>query len=487
MKPCYKNIWLLALLLLLWACSSSDQGTSQTTQPPNILWIIAEDLSPDLGCYGHEGVLTPNLDQLAARGVRFDQAFTTAPVCAPSRTALAVGTYQTAINAHHMRYPDELKNNLPDGILPLNEVFRQNGYVTAIIKDAPGRGKTDWSFASPHANYDVQHWKDLSSDQPFFAVVNLRLTHRPFERDTIHPVDPAKISVPPYYPDHKVVREDFAEYLETVQLMDGLVGQVLDTLDQRRFSDNTIVVFLGDHGRPMSRGKNNLYDSGMQIPLLITAPAQSPWASELQNGTSTSQLVSAIDLCATSLAFAEIDKPQWMRGRVLFGKNKEAERSAVYCALDRIGESNFKSRAVRTQRWKYIKNYNRTYSINEMATAYRKAMHPIYHLLNIYEEKGLLTPEQKALVRPMAEEELYDLEQDPFETRNLATEGGYAEQLNEMQKKLEDWQTSVKDYGMEADSDALQEAFIQYGIKSKHTYQAKIEAMKAKVTAAAMD
>lgn len=482
-----RNIWLLVPILLLWACNSSDQATSEAASPPNILWIIAEDLSPDLGCYGHTGVLTPNLDQLAARGVRFDKAFTTAPVCAPSRTALAVGTYQTAIDAHHMRYPDELKNSLPDGILPINEVFRQSGYTTAIIKDAPGRGKTDWSFDSPYANYDVQHWKDLSSDQPFFAVVNLRLTHRPFERDTIHPVDPTKVSIPPYYPDHKVVQKDFAEYLETVQLMDGLVGQVLDSLDQRGFSDNTIVAFLGDHGRPMSRGKNTLYDSGMQIPLLMAAPAQSSWASELQKGTSNKQLVSAIDLCATSLAFAGIAKPQWMQGRVLFGKDKEAARSEVYCALDRIGESNFKSRAVRTQKWKYIKNYNRTYSINEMATAYRKAMHPIYHLLNIYDKKELLTPEQKALVRPMPEEELYDLEQDPFETRNLATEATYTEQLRELQKKLQDWQTSVKDYGMEEDSDALKEAFIKYGNKSRNTYQAKIETMKAKVEATIID
>ena len=468
------------ILIIFSACDQADNSTISIARP-NVLWIIAEDLSPDLACYGYDGVLTPNLDRLAANGIRFEKAFTTAPVCAPSRTALAVGMYQTAINAHHMRYPDRLKNELPAEVLPLNEIYRRSGYQTAIIKDAPGRGKTDWSFASEFAKYDAYHWKELSVEKPFFGVVNLRLTHRPFERDTLNPVDPSQVKVPPYYPNHKVAQEDFAQYLESVQLMDGLVGQVLDSLEQNGLKENTIVIFLGDHGRPMSRGKNNLYDSGMQIPLIMTAPSDSKWALELQKGTTYKPLVSAIDITASSLAFAGIEKPEWMQGRVLFGSDQEAERQEVYCALDRIGESEFKSRAVRTQKWKYIKNYNRETSINEMATAYRKAMHPIYHLLNIYDEKGMLNEVQKALVQPMPEEELYDLENDPFEINNLAGQADFAGPLQEMQGKLEQWQRNIKDYGMDADSKALIEAFEQYGIKSGNNYKEKMEAMEAEV------
>lgn len=470
--------WFVFLLL---ACTNSDKQPTEQPERPNILWIIAEDLSPDLTCYGYEGIHTPNLDQLAARGVRFEKAFTTAPVCAPSRTALAVGTYQTAINAHHMRYPNELKNELPEGVIPINEVFRRHGYQTALFKEAPANNKTDWSFATNYTEYDANNWKALVKDKPFFAYFNLKLTHRPFEQDTIHSINPTTIKVPPYYPNHPVVQEDFAQYLESVQIMDRQVGEVLNALEQHGFSDNTVVIFLSDHGRPMSRGKNNLYDSGMQIPLVMAAPPNSVWADALQKGSSNNQLVSAIDITATSLAFAGIDKPDWMQGRVLFGKNKEAERKATFCALDRIGESHFKSRAVRTQKWKYIKNYNRKNSINEMATAYRKAMHPIYHLLKIYDEKGLLNPAQQALVRPMPPEELYNLEEDPFEIDNLAEQADFATTLEEMRGQLSGWQHTIKDYGMEEDSEALKAAFEKYGSRSRGNYQAKIAKMEARV------
>ena len=481
-------IFLVFICCLVVGCNSTNSREENTVNPerPNILWIIAEDLSPDLTCYNHEAILTPNLDRLAARGMRFEKAFTTAPVCAPSRTALAVGMYQTAINAHHMRYPDSLKNDLPKGILPLQEVFRRNGYQAAMIKDPPANNKMDWSFTTSFDKYDTYTWNDLSKDKPFFAVFNMRLTHRPFERDTINPIDPSKVKLPPYYPDHQVSREDWGQYLESVQLMDGLVGQILNTVEEKGLDENTIVIFLGDHGRPMSRGKNNLYDSGMQIPLIMAAPESSEWLQYLPKGSKNNQLVSAIDICATSLAFAGIEKPEWMHGRVLLGENKEPERSEVFCALDRIGESNFKSRAIRTQKWKYIKNYNRENSINEMATAYRKAMHPIYHLLKIYDEKGLLTPPQKALVRPMPKEELYDLESDPYEINNLANNSAFAKSLNEMRGKLNNWHQEIKDFGMEEDSERLKHSFVQYRIKSNNTYRKKIEAMEQKVRATIM-
>lgn len=479
------TILYLFTISLLLAISSTIKGqTNQAPERPNILWIIAEDLSPDLACYGNTKVRTPNLDLLAANGMRFENAFTTAPVCAPSRTALAVGMYQTTINAHHMRYPDRLKNELPEGVVPVHELFKRHGYQTALITDPPGRAKTDWSFATPYNRFEVHRWEELSDERPFFAVVNLRLTHRPFERDTVRPIDPASVNLPPYYPDHPVAREDFAAYLESVQLMDGLVGQVLSTLDERGLQSNTIIIFLGDHGRPMSRGKNNLYDSGIQIPLIMTAPPETRWASELLAGSTYESLVSAIDITATSLAFAGIDKPERMQGRVLLGPDKERERSEIYAALDRIGESHFKSRTVRTAQWKYIRNDHRDRSVNEMATAYRKAMHPIYHLLNLYDEKGLLTPIQQALVRPMPKEELYYLPQDAYEVRNLAEDPQYAGQLTHLRNQVEQWQQSTEDHGMQEDPQELVQQFEDYGEKSQATYQQRISDREAEVRSA---
>lgn len=483
-KHLFKALLSLFLLISIWSCDSTDKKVAEKTekdQRPNILWIIAEDLSPDLPCYGYEGVLTPTLDKLAAKGMRFETAFTTAPVCAPSRSALAVGMYQTAINAHHMRYPDELKNDLPEGVVPVTEIFRRNGYQTALFKGGPANYKTDWSFATPYTEYDASNWSEFSKDKPFFAYFNLKLTHRPFVQDTINPIDPATVKVPPYYPNHQVAKEDFADYLESLQILDQQVEYVLNGLEENGFSDNTIVIFFGDHGRPMTRAKNNLYDAGMQIPLIMAAPPSSKWASVLPKGSTNKQLVSAIDITATSLEFAGIKKPEYMHGRVLFGENKEPERTAVFCALDRIGESNYKSRAVRTDKWKYIKNYNRDKSINELATAYRQAMHPIFHLLNIYEEKGLLTPEQEALVRPMPEEELYDLENDPFEINNLISEANHADKVKELKAKLEEWQTTYPDFGMQEDSEGLKKVFAGYGVKSGAKYKERIENLEMEI------
>ncbi|MCB0632673.1 MAG: sulfatase, partial [Lewinella sp.] len=406
MQNRYRLFWIGIGITALLACRQQEPET--VTQPPNVLWILAEDLSQDLACYGYPGVLTPHVDALAADGMRFTRVFTTAPACTPSRTALACGMYQNSINAHHMRYPDELMTALPDGILPINELFRRQGYITANIKDSHGTGKTDWSFRSPVAGFDVQHWDSLSQDKPFFAVVNLRLTHRPFEQDTLHPVDPATVKVPPYYPDHAVAREDFAQYLETAQLMDQQVGEILTELENRGLRDNTIIVFFSDHGRPMSRAKYFLYDSGIQIPLIIQAPEKLSWRKYLPAGSVNDDLISAIDISATSLAFAGLDRQEWMQGRVILGPHPDDKRTAVFSVADRFGETHLKSRAVRTAQWKYIRNYIHNISVNEGATAYRKANHPIYHLLNIYNEKSLLTPEQKALVMPLPEEELYN-------------------------------------------------------------------------------
>ena len=462
----------------LMGCNSN---TEKPPERPNILWIIAEDLSPDLGCYGHPFVQTPHIDALAAKGVRFTQVFTTAPVCTPSRTALATGMYQTAINAHHMRYPEELKSELPAGIIPLNELMRRQGYQTANIKDWPGKGKTDWSFRSPWAHYDAAHWDSLSADNPFFAVVNLRLTHRAFERDTLHPIDPDQVEIPPYYPDHAVSRKDWGQYLESVQLMDRQVGQVLEQLQIKGVDKNTLVFFFSDHGRPMSRAKNYHFDSGNHIPLVIYCPEGMAWREYLPPGTTDDRLISAIDLTATTISISGAKKPEWMQGRVLIGADKEAERSYIYCASDRIGETFFKTRSVRSKQYKYIRNFNRDFSINSAATAYRKQMHPIYHLLNIYDEMGQLTPAQKALVEPMPEELFFDLNADPLEINNLIDDPAHGETLAKLRKELSKWQTQTNDWGMKEDSEAIIQAFEAYRIQTETSRAEKIKAMEQEV------
>ena len=454
-------------VIILLAFSVFISCTERKKATPNILWIVAEDLSPDLGCYGNTLVKTPEVDALARSGMRFPNVFTTAPVCTPSRTALATGMYQTTINAHHQRYPEELKNPLPGSILPLNEILRRGGYQTVNIKDAPGTGKTDWSFKSEYAEYDHSRWEDIENDKPFFAVVNLRLTHRPFEHDTIHPVDPKMVHLPPYYPDHIVARNDFAYYLESVQLMDGQVSMVLDKIREMGWSENTVVFFFGDHGRPFTRAKTFLYDSGLKIPLIIFCPENLKWHDYLPKGTVNSQMISAIDITATSLSIAGIPKPEYLQGRVIFGPVKEAPRKYIYSAMDRMGEIYFKSRTVRSPRFRYIRNYNNGFSVNAASTANWKATNPIFHLLEILGEQNQLNPVQKNLLLPLPYEELYNIQTDPFELVNLVADPAYNQELEDMRKKLEVWQEESKDFGMSEDPPELVKYFNDYGIQSE--------------------
>ncbi len=480
MQNILKTISVLIACASMWSCSNITQE-HQVKNNPNILWILAEDFSPDLGCYDYPLVHTPNIDGLARKGVRFTRVFTTAPVCAPSRTALATGMYQTSINAHHMRYPDSLKNQLPSEVIPLNELMRRRGYQTAKIIDNPGKGKEDWSFRSDLAHYDLVRWDSLSVDKPFFGVVNLRLTHRPFERDSVHPIDPNLVDIPPYYPDHDVSRQDWAAYLETAQILDQQVGQVIDELAIRNLDENTIVFFFADHGRPMSRGKNSHFDSGNHIPLVIYCPPALSWNEFLPAGTTNDDLISAIDITATSLAIAGADKPTWMQGRVFLGNSKEEARDYIFCASDRIGESHRTLRSVRSKDYKYIRNFNPGWSMNATATAYRKAMHPIYHLLNIYHERDLLTPAQYVLVDTFPEELLFNVLEDPFEINNLIQSPKHQEVLEDMRQQLKDWQMRTTDHGMNPDTEALQEAFKDYAKTSHERYQEKITSREIEI------
>ncbi len=466
-------------VLVLFLVSGCELPTEKAQ--PNILWILAEDLSPDLGCFGQSQVKTPVLDQLAAEGVRYTNVFTTAGICTPSRTALAVGMHQTSINAHHMRYPTEMKNALPEGVLPVNEIFRRNGYQTANIKGGVGTGKTDWSFQSDYSAYDHNSWEELDAEKPFFAVVNLRLTHRPFEKDEKNPINPNEVKVPPYYPDHAVARQDWADYLESAQLMDGQVGEVLKVLEEKGWSENTIVYFFSDHGRPFTRGKSFLYDSGLEIPLIIKSPSGLRWHDYLPNGTVNDQLLSSLDIVATSLSMGGISKPAQLQGRIFLGENAEAERDFIYATANRSGEVFFKSRAVRSDQYKYIRNYNNGFSVNEASTAYRKANHPIYHLLNILAERDELDKAQKQLTLPLPEEELYDITNDPFEIRNLAGDPAFEKELQAMRDRLSEWQKETTDYGMEKDPEALANAFEAYGKESFEKNEKRILEQRARV------
>jgi len=433
---------------------------------PNILWLIAEDLCPDLACYGEKLAKTPNLDRLASEGALFTNAFITSPVCSPARSAFATGMYQTSIGAHHHRSHRRDGYRLPQGVRLITDYLREAGYFTAnVITAAPGvegRGKTDFNFTVDRP-FDGTDWNERKAGQPFYAQVNFRETHRVFEKVKENAVDPAIVKLPPYYPDHEIAREDWARYLDATGILDKKVGAVLKRLEDEGLAEDTVVIFFGDNGRPHVRGKQFLYEGGIHIPLIIR------WPGKIEPGTVDDGLVSAIDITATTLKIAGIDPPANMEGQVFLGPQAQ-KRNYIVAARDRCDETVDRIRCIRTEGFKYIRNFypDRPYTqLNRYKETY-----PVLRLMRRLHKAGKLTPEQALFMAPKRPpEELYDLQADPHELHNLASSSSHQELLQKMRKTLDDWIKETADMGEEPEDPAV---IAFYEEKMKQSFDEKI-------------
>jgi N-sulfoglucosamine sulfohydrolase len=433
-----------AFLIALLPLAASFSPRSAAAARPNILWILGDDLGPNLACYGEKLVRTPNIDRLAAQGARFRNAFTTAPVCSPSRSALMTGMYQTAIGAHQHRSHREDGYRLPTGIKTITERFREAGYFTANVRAvAPGlkvAGKTDFNFTVDRP-FDGEKWDELKNRQPFFAEVNFFEPHRQWAgaRDEPNLVDPSKVVLPPYYPDHPLARDDYAHYLDAIQLLDRKVDIVLRRLEEDGLADNTIVFFFGDNGQCHVRGKQWLYDAGLHIPLIVR------WPGTLQPGTVRDDLVSAIDISATSLDLAGIRLPAGMQGQVFLGPNAREPRKYIFGARDRCDETVDRIRSVHTARYNYIRNFHPEFPYTQ-PNAYKERSYPVLNLMKQLHAEGKLTPAQQLFMAPRRPvEELYDLQTDPHEIHNLAESPKHREVLKDLRAAMEKWMKECND------------------------------------------
>jgi arylsulfatase A-like enzyme len=417
---------------------------------PNILWLIAEDLGPHLGCYGATQVWTPNLDRLAAAGVRYTR-FYNGHVCSPSRSAFNTGMYATTIGAHNHRTQD--KRPLPEGVKILSDWLRGAGYYTANVKQLPascgfrGTGKTDWNFAYEGKPFDSERWEDLKAHQPFYAQVNFSETHRPFTAP--RRADPGKVEIPPYYPDHAVTRADWAQYLDEASELDRKVGLVLEALERDGLAGNTVVVFFGDNGQSHVRGKQFCYEEGLWVPAIIRWPGGLLVPARFRAGTADARLLHGIDLAPTMLALAGVAKPPKMQGRVFLGERCEADREYVFGARDRCDMTVMRLRTVRDARYRYIRNY--TPWVPFLAyNEYKQKQYPVWSLLPELQARGQLTPAQAALCQAsMPAEELYDLDVDPWEVHNLAGSDRPEQRaaLERLRGVLEAWVVESGDQG----------------------------------------
>ena len=375
-----------------------------------------------------------------------------------SRSALITGMYATSIGAHQHRTKN--KSPLPEGVRILPDRLREAGYFTGNIVKFPesagvkGTGKTDWNFIQQAPAFDTRDWAELQSHQPFYAQVNFNETHRDFHAPP--EADPAKVVLPPYYPDHPLIRQDWAAYLDSARDLDRKVGRVLAQLKADGLTDNTIVVLMGDNGQVHIRGKQFLYEEGVHVPLIIRWPPAIPAPAGFTPGQEDSQLISSIDLTASTLAWVGVAKPATMQGRIFLGPQAEAPRDLLFSARDRMDETVMRHRAVRDGRYRYIKNFTPEkpfFSPN----AYRAKQYPAWNLIQQLHREGKLKAVQEILCQPgMPEEELYDLHSDAHQIHNPARSAAPEHQaaLTKLRRAVTDWIESTNDRGRLPDPDA---------------------------------
>ncbi len=490
------SFFLTAFLCLLLSAPGASPAFAQESTRPNILWLISEDMGPELGAYGTPALETPELDGLARRGVLYTNAFTTAPVCSPSRSAFNTGMYQTTIGAHNHRSHKEEDGSvypwpLPEGVRLITNWLRDAGYYTGNIVHLPpevqingqpvrGNGKTDWNFTFEGKPFDTDTWADLKAHQPFYAQINFPETHRGSEWDTAHErvykqADPQAVVVPPYYPDHPVVRADWAQYFNSIMSLDRKIGLVLDQLERDGMADNTVVIFFGDNGRAMMRGKQWPYDSGLHVPMIVYWPEGLPKPAGYRAGEKDSQLISAIDITATTLAIAGITKPEKMEGRVFLGPQAESPRRYVYGGRDRGDETLDRIRTVRDERFRYIRNYYPDRPLLQ-TNRYKETNYPTIWVMRKLYAGGKLDSVQAYLLAPTRpREELYDTKNDPYEIHNLAGNPEYTEVQHRLSTVLDEWIEKTGDQGQIPEDPAVQEYYEERALRN---YGERIEKLR---------
>lgn len=430
------------IVLVLLALITVARANVTSEKRPNILWILIEDWSPDLSCYGTKAIHTPHIDQLAAEGLLFEKAFVNAPVCSTSRSSLMTGYDQYTIGAPHHRTPN--RKPLPPDIRPIPLLLKDAGYYTCILKNT----KTDLNFTDPtgkrydHTNlFDGSDWSARKPNQPFFAQLTIGSTHRSWRRDPKRPIDEKNVELPPYYPDTPFIRRDWANGLEQMQEADRSVGNILQRLEQEGLEKNTLVIFMSDHGRCHIRGKQFLYDPGLHVPLILR------WPGQIAPGKRNSDLVSSLDICKTLLDLAEIEPQRPMPGLNLFN-GETARRQELYFGRDMMGTAFDAMRAIRTPKYKLIHNLmpERAYCQYDN---YKQTKYPPLALMKVFHAKGELTPAQAAFMADSKPEfELYDLQADPHEINNLANTPELADLQRKLLAKLNAWRKAVNDPGV---------------------------------------
>jgi len=412
---------------------------------PNILWLTSEDHSPTMGCYGDKYATTPNVDALAARGMRYRFAWSCAPVCAPARTTLISGLYPPSTGAEHMRSMVPL----PASFKMYPQFLREAGYYCS------NNAKEDYNLAKPGQVWDESsrnaHYQNRAAGQPFFAVFNSEKSHESQIRTRPHTAvhDPAKVRVPAYHPDTPEVRQDWAQYYDKVTEADAAAGQRLKELAEAGLAEDTIVFYYADHGSGMPRSKRWPCNSGLQVPVVVYFPAK--WKHlappEYQPGGASDRLISFVDFAPTVLSLAGVQPPAWMQGHAFAGKFIAPAQPFVFGFRGRMDERIDCVRSVSDGRYVYLRNFMP--HLSQAQHVDYQFQTPTTRVWFEHFKSGKATPAQAIFwTAPKAPEELYDLTNDPDKVKNLAASFAHQEVLAKFRKAQADLAVRIRDVGL---------------------------------------
>jgi len=445
---------LLAFLFFLGAAQAADR--------PNILWLVCEDMSPDLGCYGDAYAKTPHIDRLAARGIRYTRAFAESPMCAPSRSALITGMHTGPLGTSMMRSA----HPVPTAYRGFPAWLRDAGYYTS------NNAKTDYNLFAPSfvqtawdESSKTAHWRKRPAGKPFFSVFNYGDTHQSMtSRDDyadflkkvqsrlspgdIH--DPAKAPLPPYYPDTPTARRTVARYYDCISTLDVWIRDMLHDLEVDGLAQDTIVFFYSDHGAGMPGGKAAAFARGLRVPLLVHFPEKFRHLAPAANGTVSDRLVSFVDFGPTVLNLAGVKVPAHMQGRPFLGHGIGEPNRFVHGTRDRMDET------LETTRWISDGRFHLVRSFDTRPPADQQT------LLSCYNSNGELCREIRALKaagslndtqrklwgdsRPPVM--LFDTQSDSWCLNNLANDPAHAERTAKMLAELENLMLRDHDLGL---------------------------------------
>ena len=475
----------LALFLTLVTnaafANNPDKTVSEKATPknPNILLLVAEDLSPRIGAFGDALALTPNIDKLAEQSVRYTNVFTAAGVCAPSRAGLITGVHPNAIGAGGMRTSDfqhnggtEYRSVPPVDVKAFPELLRKAGYWTYE------NSKLDYQFSGPLPEqgpftlWDAEagstqgvYWNEREEGKPFFGMYAFLETHESgllprwdfsngilpsvmgvmqwyWHLGTKEVIQPEDVTVPPYLPDSPGVRETIAQQYNNTITMDRVVGEILEQLKKDGLAEDTIVIWTTDHGDGFPRIKREANYTSLKVPMTIYWPEK--WRPEhIKPGTVDNQLISFIDIAPTILAIAGAEKPDFLMGND-FSVKGGGGREHYFAAADRVEEAAERVRTVSDGRFKLMRNYRSVPSYQY--SGFRSGMPMMKDLLSLHKQ-GKLNEDQEQFFQLRPYEQLFDTLNDPYELKDLAQNPDYKKQWLRLQKVLNEWQGRVKDYG----------------------------------------